>query len=61
MDQYEYEEVLEWYGKDKKDFEDWELVRAKDCYNSLVQFVQTEDGTHEAEKSLIAWLETVLF
>lgn len=56
MDQYEYEEVLEWYNSDKVNFDSWELDRIRDCYNEMVQVGNPTDG----EKEIIQWIENVL-
>lgn len=56
MDQFEYEEVVEWYNDNKDTFDTWELNRINRFYNYLVQLENPSD----LEKELISWCEGIL-
>ena len=56
MDQFEYEEVVEWYNDNKYTFDTWELNRINRFYNYLVQ----SENPSNLEKELIEWCEGIL-
>ena len=56
MDQFEYEEVIEWYNDCKDAFNNLELNKVGGFYNDLVQLENPSD----LEKELIGWCEDIL-
>lgn len=57
MDELIYEEVMDWYNNNKKEFDTWELNRVLDYYNHLVQ----EEHINYCESLIIKWAENILF